>query len=151
MASNASVVFYDAAGKPTGIHINTRQMSGAGFDALSTDVIALANALAAVSKSDQYTANMGNQTATGAPEDRGGLRGTKALIRWFSAGEGDGGQYGSNEIGAVDPDLFTVVGNKQILQGGLYDAIKAAFDAVAETENGNSVSVYEIELVSRSV
>jgi hypothetical protein len=94
---------------------------------------------------------MSQLTGSGAVEDRGGLRGTKALIRWFSANEGESGQYGSNEIGAVDPDLFTVVGNKQVLQGALYTALKAAFDALAETENGNAVSVYEVELVSRTL
>lgn len=151
MGDTASITFWDAAGKATGIHVNMPQLSGATYDAVSTDVIDLATALAAISKSAQYTATMSQQTATGTPADRGGLRGTKALIRWFSPSEGDGGQYGSNEIGAVDPDLFTVVGNKQVLQGALYDAIKAAFDALAETENGNAVEVYEIELVSRTL
>lgn len=151
MGDNASITFWDAAGKPTGIHVNMPTLSGANYTAVSGNVVSLGTALAAISKSAQYTATMTQQTATGAPEDRGGLRGTKALIRWFSAAEGDGGQYGSNEIGAVDPDLFTVVGNKQVLQGALYDAIKAAFDVLAQTENGNAVAVYEIELVSRTL
>lgn len=151
MSGNASVTIWDAAGKPTGMHINIPTLTGANYVAVSGNVIALADALVAISLSGQYQALLSQPTATGTPADRGGVRGQKALVRWFSANEGDGGQYGSNEIGTVDAALFTAVGDKLVLQGALYDAIKAAFDAVAETENGNAVAVYEIELVTRTL
>lgn len=151
MGAKGTATFYDAAGKPTSISINIPDLTGASITGIGADMVALTTALAGISLSAQYHHTMSMQAASGTPADRGGLRGTKALIRWFSADEGDGGQYGSNEMGAVDPSLFTPVGDKLVLQGANYDAVKAAFDALAETENGNSVSVYEIELVSRNI
>lgn len=151
MAGKAALTFWDAAGKPTGMHVNTRDLSGAQYDFLEGEVAALATALANISESAQYQTVLSAVTGTGDPDDRGGLRGTKALVRWFSPNEGSSGQYGSNEIGAVDNSLFTVVGGEQVLQGGLYDAIKAAFDTLVETENGNAVEVYEVKLVSRTI
>lgn len=151
MASRGTITFYDFRQRPTSMTINMDDLTGAGYDIEEGDLADLEAALAAISLSDRHARTNSGQTEVGGPEDAGGVRGNKALVRWYSAAEGDGGQYGTNEIGTVDPDLFTVVGDKAILQGALYDAIKTAFDAAAFTENGNGVSVYEIEFVSRNL
>ena len=151
MAGSVTITYKDAAGKPTGISVNTPTPSGANFDLILADVSSLMSALNALSLSAENSMTFSFISKGGTPEDRGGVRGTKALIRWFSANEGDGGQYGSNEIGAVDPALFTVVGNRMLLQGTDYNSLRAAFNALAVTENGNAVDVYEVELVSRGL
>ncbi len=151
MAGKSTLTFYDARGRATSMSMNIDEPNGSNTTALTAAQDALAGAVLAISESAEYSATLSRIASVGTPADRGGLRGTKALIRWFSEDEGDGGQYGSNEIGAVDPDLFTVVGDRQILQGTPYTNLKAAFDAHAQTENGNSVAVYEVELVSRGV
>ena len=151
MADTATITYWDARGKRTGISVNTAELSGANFDVQVTAMDALRTAIDTISLSAQSQQIISSGVLNGAPADRGGFRGTKALIRWFAAGEGTDGQYGSNEIGAVDPSLFTVVGSQALLQGTPYNALKAAFDAFATTENGNSVSVYEVELVSRTL
>lgn len=151
MTDKATITYWDELGKQTGISVNTVELSGANFATTVAAMDALRVALDGISLSGESNQVISSGVKTGGPVDRGGVRGTKALIRWFAASEGSDGQYGSNEIGAVDPSLFTVVGNKSVLQGALYDALKAAFDALAVTENGNGVSVYEIERVSRTL
>ena len=151
MTDNATITQFDAAGKPTGISINVADLTGANFDAQVIAVTALGDAIGAISLTGQVSKTISQNVKEGGPGDRGGVRGTKALIRWFSPLEAGTGQYGSNEIGAVDPAAFTVVGTKQMLQGTAYTNLKAAFDAVALTENGNAVEVYEVELVSRTL
>lgn len=150
MAGKATITFYDRLGKPTSMSVNTAQPAG-DIDVLATAVETLQVALENIVESGEVSRTLSRIDATGTPASRAGFRGTKALVRWFSANEGDGGQYGSNEIGAVDPNLFTVVGNRAILQGANYNAIQSAFDGLVVTENGNAVAVYEIELVSRSI
>jgi len=150
MAGKGTITFDDMRGRPTSMTINVGDLVG-DFDNVDSALGTLEAAVAALSLSEQHSRTLSGITETGTPDDRGGLRGTKAIVRWFSSAEGDGGQYGSNEIGTVDPSLFTVVGDQAFLQGTLYNNLKAAFDAVAQTENGNAVAVYEVELVSRNI
>ena len=151
MAGKATITYYDMRGRPTSMSVNTVEPSAANLTALTGQIDALRAALNSITESTEINQTLSVIDQFGTPANRGGLRGTKALVRWFASAEGDGGQFGSNEIGCVDATEFTVVGDKAILQGALYNALKAAFDAVVLTENGASVAVYEVELVSRSI
>lgn len=151
MGDKMTYTLYDRRGKATGMSINIDDLTSLNFDAVGTDISALQTALKAIAESDRDTVTTSIIDPGGGPSDQGGLRGNKALIRWYAPSEGEGGQYGSNELGCIDDSHFTEVGGRLLLQGTLYDDIKAAFDALARTENGNQVEVYEIEHVSRNL
>ena len=151
MSGKATLTYYDSKGKPTSMTVNTVDIDSTSITAQTAALAALRSAITAISNSTEIGSTLSVIESFGTPANRGGLRGVKALVRWFSADEGDGGQYGSNEIGCIDESEFTIVGDKAVLQGTLYDNLKAAFDAFVVTENGNSVAVYEVEQVTRGI
>lgn len=152
MADKGFLSFYDKRGKATTMMVNVEELAGANMEAVQAQIATLAGAIGDIATSAHYRHGLSTDDTVGTQDNDAGLRGTKAIVRWYSITENQGeGAYGSNEIGTIDEDVFTSVGGKLILQGALYDAVKAAFDAVALTENGNAVSVYEIECVSRNL
>lgn len=152
MADSASITFIDQRHKASSMTINVAELSGANYDTIASNVATLKTALEGIVLSGHDRISLTTTDTSGAVGDDAGQRGSKAIVRWFSALENQGeGAYGNNEVGCVDPSTFTAVGDKLLLQGANYDAIKTAFDAVAKTENGNAVAVYEIEFVNRNV
>ena len=148
---NARITVMDANKKTTAMSLNIAELSAVNFDAVVAQVATLEATIDAILVGSCIKHSVSHDDLSAFDlNNADGLRGTKAVVRWFSENEGDG-QYGSNEIGGIDYKQFTPIGGRLLLQGTKYDAIKSAFDAVALTENGNAVAVYEIECVSRGL
>lgn len=152
MADSFTYTVHDSILKPTAMTINIPELTSANYDPVGVLIAALKAALDTVQVSGLTRTTTSVIATDGGPGDAAGVRGNKMVIKWFSPLEADGeGQYGSNELGCADVNEFTVVGGRRILQGANYTAIKAAFDALAVTENGHPVEVYEIEFLSRGL
>jgi len=149
----ATFGFKAADGKVTQMTVNVPTVDETNWVSIAGDIDEMFQALSTISASASSNVGLAESMAGNGydPASVGGVRGEKAIIRWYAADEGPAGQYGSNEIGAVDRSEFTLENGRYVLKGAAYDAIKASFDSLAVTENGNAVSVYEVEYVTRTL
>jgi hypothetical protein len=149
-----TISFMAADKKATGMTVNIPELTDLNFQLIGTGILALHTALRSLTESgaSKTTTSITNSSDWNA-NDRAGLRGQKLVVRWYASGANEGeGQYGSNECGTAQLSDFTLQSDgRYLLEGLQYTALKEAFEAIARSDDGATVEVYEVEFVTRTL
>lgn len=140
--------------KATGMTVNIPELTVLNFAEIGGQIEALRTALEPVLESTAWKSTTSITDSTNYdPAGSGGVRGHKAIIRWFSPNANGGeGQYGSNEIGVADISAFALAADgNRYLEGSSYNDLKAAFDDLVRSDDGAAVEVYEVRYVTRTL